>query len=101
MRGVGGYDGGCSRKGAGEGVMAFVRKRNGLVPAGLEKIVDAIASKGATPLVVAEDSKIAGVVALEDILKPGMNERFERLRIMGLRTVMLTRANPLSAAPIA
>jgi K+-transporting ATPase ATPase B chain len=63
--------------------------------------VDAIASKGATPLVVAENSKIAGVVALEDILKSGMRERFERLRAMGLRTVMITGDNALTAATIA
>ena len=72
-----------------------------MVPAGLQQIVDAVASKGATPLVVAENSKIAGVVVLEDILKPGMSERFERLRRMGLRTVMITGDNPLTAATIA
>src|SRR5208337_2168134 len=101
MSGVDLSDGGCIRKGAPDAVIAFIRKRNGAVPAGLEKIVDTIASKGATPLVVAENSKIAGVVALEDILKPGMSERFERLRNMGLRTVMITGDNPLTAATIA
>ena len=66
----------------------------------LQQSVDAIASKGATPLVVAENSSVAGLVALEDILKPGMQERFERLRRMGLRTVMITGDNPLTAATI-
>jgi potassium-transporting ATPase ATP-binding subunit len=101
MSGVDLSDGGCIRKGASDAVIAFVRKANGTVPSELQQIVDAIASKGATPLVVAENSKIAGVVALEDILKPGMAERFERLRNMGLRTVMITGDNPLTAATIA
>ena len=94
------FDGSTIRKGAADAVIAFVRKKNGVVPEALAAIVDGIASKGATPLVVAENSKIAGVVALEDILKPG-SERFERLRNMGLRTVMITGDNPLTAATIA
>jgi potassium-transporting ATPase ATP-binding subunit len=101
MSGVDLSDGSSIRKGAADAVIAFVRKRNGTVPEGLDEIVDGIASKGGTPLVVAEGSKIAGVVALEDILKPGMSERFERLRSMGLRTVMITGDNPLTAAAIA
>src|ERR1700683_1478821 len=101
MSGVDLSDGSSIRKGAADAVIAFVRKRNGTVPEGLDKIVDGIASKGGTPLVVAENSKIAGVVALEDILKPGMSQRFERLRNMGLRTVMVTGDNPLTAAAIA
>ena len=101
MSGVDLADGRVIRKGAPDAVIAFVRQREGIVPNGLQQIVDGIASKGATPLVVAEDSKIAGVVALEDILKPGMSERFERLRSMGLRTVMITGDNPLTAAAIA
>jgi potassium-transporting ATPase ATP-binding subunit len=101
MSGVDFADGRCIRKGAADAVVAFVKQRDGVIPAGLQQSVDAIASKGATPLVVAENSKIAGVVALEDILKPGMTERFERLRRMGLRTVMITGDNPLTAATIA
>jgi potassium-transporting ATPase ATP-binding subunit len=101
MSGIDLSDGGTIRKGAADAVIAFVRKKNGAVPEALAAIVDGIASKGATPLVVAENSKIAGVVALEDILKPGMSERFERLRNMGLRTVMITGDNPLTAATIA
>jgi K+-transporting ATPase ATPase B chain len=101
MSGVDLSDGRCIRKGAPDAVIAFIQQKDGAVPAGLQQAVDAIASKGATPLVVAEDSKIAGVVALEDILKPAMQERFERLRRMGLRTVMITGDNPLTAATIA
>jgi K+-transporting ATPase ATPase B chain len=101
MSGVDLSDGRCIRKGAPDAVIAFVQQKDGAVPAGLQQAVDAIASNGATPLVVAENSKIAGVVALEDILKPGMQERFERLRRMGLRTVMITGDNPLTAATIA
>jgi potassium-transporting ATPase ATP-binding subunit len=101
MSGVDFTDGRCIRKGAPDAVVAFVRERKGTVPAELQVLVEAIASKGATPLVVAEDSKIAGVVTLEDILKTGMQERFERLRNMGLRTVMITGDNPLTAATIA
>ena len=101
MSGVDLSDGRCIRKGAPDAVIAFVQQRNGVIPAELQRTVDTIASKGATPLVVAEGSKIAGVVALEDILKTGMSERFERLRNMGLRTVMITGDNPLTAATIA
>jgi K+-transporting ATPase ATPase B chain len=101
MSGVDFPDGRCIRKGAPDAVVAFVKKRDGVIPEALQQSVEAIASKGATPLVVAENSKIAGVLALEDILKPGMTERFERLRKMGLRTVMITGDNPLTAATIA
>jgi K+-transporting ATPase ATPase B chain len=67
----------------------------------LEDQVKAVASKGATPLLVCEGSRLAGMVVLEDILKPGIHERFERLRRMGLRTVMVTGDNPLTAKAIA
>jgi len=101
MSGIDLPDGRCIRKGAPDAVIAFVQQRNGVIPADLQRTVDSIASAGATPLAVAEGSKIAGVVALEDILKTGMRERFERLRNMGLRTVMITGDNPLTAATIA
>ncbi len=101
MSGLDFPDGSCVRKGAPDSVMAFVRNQGGVVPGSLESTVDSIASKGATPLVVAEGAKIAGVIVLEDILKTGMKERFERLRSMGLRTVMITGDNPLTAATIA
>ena len=101
MSGLDFPDGRCIRKGAPDAVIAFVQQRDGAIPAALQHFVDAIATKGATPLVVAEDSKIAGVIALEDILKTGMLERFGRLRRRGLRTVMITGDNPLTAAAIA
>jgi K+-transporting ATPase ATPase B chain len=89
------------RKGASDAVVKFVKAHNGNVPAELGPVVDSVASKGATPLVVAEGIQILGVVVLEDVLKPAMSERFERLRRMGLRTVMITGDNPLTAATIA
>src|SRR5208337_5013223 len=94
-------DGRTIRKGAPDAVVAFARRNGGTIPGGLDQIVDDVASSGATPLVVAENSSIVGVVVLEDILKTGMQERFERLRSMGLRTVMITGDNPLTAATIA
>jgi K+-transporting ATPase ATPase B chain len=101
MSGIDLPDGTSVRKGAADAVMTFVKDRDGIIPARLQQMVDSIASKGATPLVVADGAKIAGVVVLEDILKPGISERFERLRKMGLRTVMITGDNPLTAATIA
>jgi K+-transporting ATPase ATPase B chain len=89
------------RKGASDAIIKFVKANNGNVPAELNQVVESVASKGATPLVVAEDAQIVGVVVLEDVLKPAMSERFERLRRMGLRTVMITGDNPLTAATIA
>jgi len=89
------------RKGASDAIIKFVRAQNGNVPAELDRVVESVASKGATPLVVAEGAQIVGIVVLEDVLKPAMSERFERLRRMGLRTVMITGDNPLTAATIA
>src|SRR5258708_3422587 len=93
---------GCKiRKGAADAIINFVKEQRGKIPAELGGGVERIGSEGATPLVVAEDDRIVGVVVLEDVLKPAMNERFERLRRMGLRTVMITGDNPLTAATIA
>src|ERR1700741_2129804 len=89
------------RKGAPDAIIKFVKDQNGSAPADLGRVVENVASRGATPLVVAEENKIVGVVVLEDVLKPAMSERFERLRRMGLRTVMITGDNPLTAATIA
>src|SRR5215469_13276332 len=89
------------RKGASDAIVKFVKDQNGSAPADLGRVVEGVASRGATPLVVAEGDKIVGVVVLEDVLKPAMSERFERLRRMGLRTVMITGDNPLTAATIA
>ena len=101
MSGVDLADGTPIRKGAPDAVIAFVLANNGVIPSTLQSTVESFAFKGATPLVVSEGARIAGVVALEDVLKPGMKERFERLRRMGLRTVMITGDNPLTAATIA
>jgi K+-transporting ATPase ATPase B chain len=89
------------RKGAGDAISKFVRDQGGNIPADLTPLVDGVASRGATPLVVADGAKVVGVVVLEDILKPSMKARFDRMRKMGLRTVMITGDNPLTAATIA
>ena len=89
------------RKGAPDAIMKFVEREHGALPAELKPLVDGVASKGATPLVVCDGNKVVGVTVLEDILKTGISERFERLRRMGLRTVMITGDNPLTAATIA
>jgi K+-transporting ATPase ATPase B chain len=89
------------RKGAPDAIANFVAELGGRIPSDLGALVDGVASKGATPLVVADGSRAVGVVVLEDVLKPGIKERFERLRKMGLRTVMITGDNKLTAATIA
>ena len=89
------------RKGATDAILKHVTRQGGTVPIGLQEQVDTVAAHGATPLLVCEGHRIAGVVVLEDILKPGIRDRFERLRKMGLRTVMVTGDNPLTAKSIA
>jgi K+-transporting ATPase ATPase B chain len=89
------------RKGAPDAVTKLVRRHNGKIPGELSNIVDSAASEGATPLVVADGNEVIGVIVLEDVLKPAMEQRFERLRKMGLRTVMVTGDNPLTAKTIA
>ena len=101
MSGVNLPNGSKIRKGAADAIVKYVKDQNGSVPPELAQIVDSVASKGATPLVVAEGLQIVGVVVLEDVLKPAMSERFERLRRMGLRTIMITGDNNLTAATIA
>jgi K+-transporting ATPase ATPase B chain len=101
MSGIDLPDGRQVRKGAADAVIRHVQQQNGQLPEHLREQVDAIASKGATPLLVCEANRVAGLVVLEDILKPGISERFERLRRMGLRTVMVTGDNPLTAKAIA
>jgi potassium-transporting ATPase ATP-binding subunit len=101
MSGINLPNGSKIRKGASDSIVKLVREQNGRIPAELDPLVQSVASKGATPLVVSEDSQIVGIVVLEDVLKPAMSERFERLRRMGLRTVMITGDNPLTAATIA
>jgi K+-transporting ATPase ATPase B chain len=89
------------RKGAGDAVAEWVRGEGGEVPAAITDQVNAIAGQGATPLLVADNTRVLGVIALRDIVKPGMRERFDRLRAMGIRTIMITGDNPLTAAAIA
>jgi K+-transporting ATPase ATPase B chain len=101
MSGVNLPDGRKIRKGASDSIIKLVESEGGRVPSELKSLVDTVASKGATPLVVAQGNEITGVIVLEDILKPAMKERFDRLRAMGLRTVMVTGDNPLTAAAIA
>jgi K+-transporting ATPase ATPase B chain len=101
MSGIDLPDGRIIRKGAADAVVHYVQQQNGTLPPRLQEQVDSVAGQGATPLLVCEGSRIVGLVVLEDILKPGISERFERLRRMGLRTVMVTGDNPLTAKHIA
>ncbi|MBZ9752848.1 potassium-transporting ATPase subunit KdpB [Deinococcus sp. HMF7604] len=89
------------RKGASDRLMRLAGERGGQVPVALRPLVDEVARAGGTPLVVIEDARLLGVVALSDVVKPGMRERFEQLRRMGLKTVMITGDNPLTAEAIA
>ncbi len=94
-------DGRSYRKGAPDAVQAYIRGQDASIPAGLQGLVDSVGRQGSTPIVVAEGKNAIGVVALSDVLKPGIRDRFERLRAMGLRVVMVTGDNPLTAAAIA
>ena len=89
------------RKGAADSVRRWVEELGGTAPAGLAPIVERIAGGGGTPLVVADGPRVLGVIHLKDTVKKGMVERFEDLRDMGIRTVMITGDNPLTAAAIA
>jgi len=89
------------RKGAGDSIDAYVRAKGGAFPAEVQAAVDAIAKRGSTPLVVAEGSRVLGVIELKDIVKGGIKERFAELRKMGIKTVMITGDNPMTAAAIA
>jgi potassium-transporting ATPase ATP-binding subunit len=89
------------RKGAADAIASWVRSEGGAPPAELEGEVDRIAREGGTPLAVARNSQILGVIYLKDTVKEGMAARFERLRAMGIRTVMVTGDNKLTAAKIA
>ncbi len=89
------------RKGAADAVKDFIAEQGGSAPAELDRIVQQVAEQGGTPLVVAKDNFALGVIHLKDIVKGGMNERFDELRKMGIRTVMITGDNPVTAAVIA
>ncbi|MBD3825546.1 potassium-transporting ATPase subunit KdpB [Stenotrophomonas sp.] len=89
------------RKGAADAITAYVRELGGTVPAELPGRVEQVARNGATPLVVCEGRHMLGVIELSDVVKHGMREKFAQLRAMGIRTVMITGDNPLTAAAIA
>lgn len=89
------------RKGATDAIRNIVKSANNPFPAETEETVKIISQNGGTPLVVSENEKVLGVVELQDIIKPGISERFERLRKMGIKTVMVTGDNPLTAKFIA
>jgi K+-transporting ATPase ATPase B chain len=92
------------RKGAVDAIMEFARSKNGLTfapPPELKTIAERIARSGGTPLAVAKDQRLLGVIHLKDVVKGGIKERFAELRTMGIRTVMITGDNPLTAAAIA
>ncbi|HXW50473.1 MAG TPA: potassium-transporting ATPase subunit KdpB [Candidatus Acidoferrales bacterium] len=101
MSGVDLPDGTSIRKGAPDSIRAWVRERGGSAVDVLADQVQTVARAGGTPLLLAQDGRILGLIYLKDILKPGMRERFDRLRKMGIRTIMITGDNPLTAATIA
>jgi K+-transporting ATPase ATPase B chain len=94
-------DGREIRKGAAESIARYIEQNNGSMPQEVRRIVEEIASSGGTPLVVAQNRRAMGVIHLKDVVKGGMRERFSQLRAMGIRTVMITGDNPLTAAAIA
>lgn len=89
------------RKGASDSIKEYVKQLGGVIPPDSDDIVNSVAKQGGTPLVVADGKEILGVVQLKDIVKGGIKERFAELRKMGIRTVMITGDNPLTAAAIA
>jgi K+-transporting ATPase ATPase B chain len=89
------------RKGAFDTIRKFVEDNDGFFPRNVQDIVNNLAKQGATPLVVAENNRVLGVIHLKDIVKGGIRQRFAQLRSMGIRTVMITGDNPLTAAAIA
>ena len=89
------------RKGAADAVEGYVRSQGGSFPAGVKAIVERVSKQGGTPLVVAERARVLGVIHLKDVVKGGIAERFAELRRMGIKTVMITGDNPLTAAAIA
>ena len=95
------YNGTRLRKGAGDAILRWVADEGGQAPPELQPAVDRLARQGSTPLAVARDSQVLGVIELRDVIKDGMRERFEQLRTMGIRTVMVTGDNRLTAAKIA
>jgi len=95
------YQGNEIRKGAADSVKSYVLERKGNYPEECEKAVERVANEGGTPLVVVKNTQILGVIYLKDIVKNGVKERFEDLRKMGIKTIMITGDNPMTAAAIA
>ncbi len=95
------YNGTRLRKGAGDAILRWVDGEGGQAPPELQAALDRIAREGGTPLAVARDSQVLGVIHLKDVVKDGMRHRFDRLRAMGIRTIMVTGDNRLTAAKIA
>jgi len=95
------YNGTRLRKGAGDAILRWVDREGGQAPPELQATLDRIGREGGTPLAVARDSQVLGVVYLKDVVKDGMRHRFDHLRAMGIRTIMVTGDNRLTAAKIA
>jgi len=89
------------RKGSAEAIRSFIQNNNGYFPGQVEKVVADISRQGGTPLVVSSENRVLGVICLKDIVKGGIKQRFAELRQMGIRTVMITGDNSLTAAAIA
>jgi potassium-transporting ATPase ATP-binding subunit len=89
------------RKGAPDAIIQFVTNLGGIVPVSFQEKVGLVAGNGSTPLAVAKDDRVLGIIALSDVLKPGIKERFERLKAMGIRVIMVTGDNLLTAEAIA
>ncbi|GAA5148912.1 potassium-transporting ATPase subunit KdpB [Prosthecobacter algae] len=94
-------DGRSIRKGAADSIKAYIINQGGTYPAEVAKAVEAASRAGRTPLVVSEGNQVLGIVELKDVVKGGIKERFAQLRKMGIRTVMITGDNPMTAAAIA
>jgi K+-transporting ATPase ATPase B chain len=101
MSGIDLSDGRKVRKGSVDAIKKWVAEQGGSIPSDLDVNSDKVASAGGTPLAVAVDDRIYGIIYLKDTVKPGMRERFDQMRQMGIRTVMCTGDNPLTAATIA
>ena len=101
MSGVDLPDGTKIRKGASDSIEKYVLEQVGKIPSDLHEQVEKVSALGGTPLTVCENARILGVIYLKDTVKPGMAERFERLRAIGIKTIMCTGDNPLTAATIA
>lgn len=101
MSGLDLCDGTRIRKGAYDAIIQYAQEQGGKIPPDLREHVEKVSSLGGTPLVVCKNNQILGVIYLKDTVKPGMKERFERLRAIGIKTIMCTGDNPLTAATIA